>query len=295
MRALLTGSAGPLLPLLRERLRGGAELVQLGGDWQPGLAIASGDLRDPADLRAAADGADVVVADLQGLLVALEAAGMAEAELGEGLVEVTEGLAAATRAVGARRLLVLGSARAIRARAGAGEPCLDADDLRHWPRMAALRLAMDHAARAAADRAVILAPAALLGPSLPQSALTRRLHLCRAGAAPPSAVVRLSLADARDAAAAAEAALHRGRAGATYVVGSTPFWLLTLDQRVRPSAGPHRPAPPSPDDLPIGVAWERTRSRAATRDLGWWTRRPGATLADTLRAMDAVDARIGLS
>ncbi len=295
MRLLLTGEAGPLLPLLRERLRGAAELVQLGGEWMPGLAIASGDLRSQADLRAAADGADALVLDLQGALVTLSGAGLHEADLGEALVSVTEAAAGAARAVGARRLLVLGSARALVARAGANEPVLDADDLRHWPGMAALRLAMDHASLHAADLAVILAPAALLGPSLPASALTRRLHLSRACVAPPSAVVRLSLADARDASAAAEAALTRGNTGVTYVIGSTPFWLLTLDQRVKRSEGPHSPAPPSPDDLPIGVAWERVRCRAAIRDLGWWTRRPGATLADTLAAMDSRDARTGLS
>ena len=113
--------------------------------------------------------------------------------------------------------------------------------------------------------------------------------------APPSAVVRLSLADVRDVGAVAEAALTRGAPGRTYPVGSRPFWLLTLDRAVPFVGAPRSPLPALPDDLPVGVAWERAPSRAATADLGWWTRRAGRTLADTLRALDGRDARTGLS
>lgn len=293
MRLMLAGVRGPLLPVLRDRLVGAHELVQLGGAWLPGVAVATGDLGDAGDVHAAADGAETLVCDLQGALAEIEAGGAPEEALGEALEGAVAHLIEARRRVGARRLLILGSGRAVCARPERDEPHMDLDDLRHWPRLAALRRAMDLAATDPA--ALTLAPAVLLGPGLQDSALLRRLALLRAGLAPPSAVVRLSLADVRDVGAVAEAALTRGAPGRTYVVGSRPFWLLTLDRAVPFVGAPRSPLPALPDDLPVGVAWERAPSRAATADLGWWTRRAGRTLADTLRALDGRDARTGLS
>lgn len=286
MRLFLTGVSGPLAPLIRDRTRLEAELVQLGGEAPVGVVAAPGSPLDPEALREGMRGAIAVVCDLQGTLDEVREADETEPErLAEGLVLATRRLLDAARRERIRRVLVLSSARTSTLRRGPRRRALGAWALQPWPRLYALRQAED-AALEASDLAMVLAPAALLGPALTPGALLCRVLAIRAGLGLPARRVRLCLADTRDVVGAAVSALARGVPGRRYAVGSTPFWLSTFDARIS-EVSPRLPPPPPPDDLPVGVLSELPDPALATADLGWWTRRPGRTLRDTLAALDA--------
>ncbi len=261
------------------------EIVQLGGEAPVGVVAEAGGLHSEEAVSRALRGVQVVIHDLQGALDELAPPEETEPEaLATLLVEGTERLLRRARAEGVRRVIVLSSARTRGLRRGPKRPPLGADALSLWPRLYALRRAED-AALAHADLALALAPAALLGPSLPPSALLSRVLARRAGLALPARPVRLRLADVRDVLGALSSALVRGQTGQRYVLSSNAFWLSTLDARV-PEV--RRPAPPPapPDSLPVGIVWEHDEPTLAVEALGWWTRRPGGTLRDTLAELE---------
>lgn len=281
MRLLLTGVGGPLAPLFRARHLDTDELVQLGGEAPVGVARAAGALTDAEAVAAAAEGAQFLVHDALGALA--EIPGEEPEALASGLERVVDALVHAARAARARRVVYLSSARCAVLRATRRGPPLEPEDLRLWPRLYALRRAEERVL-ARCDRVIVLAPAALLGPGLHQSALLSRVHALRSGLVRGAPDVRLCLADARDVLGAIDSALVRGRAGDRYELGGSPFWLRTFDARV-PATGGRVPTPPPPDHLPVGVGWEIVDARPAAEALGWWTRRAGRTLRDTLAAL----------
>lgn len=285
MRLFLTGISGPLAPLIRDRLRPRAELVQLGGDAPVGVVAAPGTPLDGDALREGMRGAQAIVCDLHGVLRELSTPDETDHErLAAGLVEATARLLDLARLERIHRVLVVSSARTSTLRRRIRRPALAARALYPWPGLHALRQAED-LALAASDLAIVLAPAALLGPALAPSALLSRVLAIRAGLGLPARRVRLCLADTRDVVGAVESALTRGVPGRRYLVGSTPFWLATFDAHVS-EAGPRRAPPPPPDSLPVGVLSELVDPALAVEELGWWTRRPGRTLKDTLAALD---------
>lgn len=285
MRLLIAGLSGPLVPLVRERLMEQGELVQLGGVAPVGVVAAPGSLAEPAAVRDALEGVQTVVCDLLGAQDELCPADETEPDrMSERLCEGLEGLLRQSRAAGARRVVLISSARASALRRTPKKGPLPASALYPWPRLHALRAAEDMALQYG-DLSLVLAPAALLGPSLPPSALLSRVLARRAGLALPARPLRLCLADARDVTGAVVSALQRGSTGRRYLLGSSSFWLRTLDERVAERRPPLAPSPP-PDNLPVGVLWETVDSALAAAELGWWTRRPGRTLADTLAALD---------
>ncbi len=286
MRLLLTGTRGHLAALSRDRLLESEEIVQLGGVAPTGVVAAPGGLDDDGAVRAALCGAQIVIHDLQGALDELAPPAETEPEaLAALLADATARLLGAARREGVQRVIVLSSARATTLRRSPKRGPLSADALALWPRLYALRRAEDMALHYP-DLALVLAPATLLGPSLPPSALLGRVLARQAGRALPARPVRLCLADARDVIGAVVSALHRGRTGQRYLLASAPFWLRTLDAHV-PELPAAPPLAPPPDNLPVGVLWELADTTTARADLGWWTRRPGATLMDTLAALRA--------
>ncbi len=136
---------------------------------------------------------------------------------------------------------------------------------------------------------VQLVPALTLGPPPPSGphALVRALLEGRIDATPTG---RLSFVDVRDVGAAVEAAMSRdvvgerlGLAAATWSLADFFATLAELADRPAPvvdgrpwTPGVHAPVL-DPAVLPLQVASSR-----ATEALGWWTRSPVRTLADSL-------------
>ena len=285
MRLFLTGISGPLAPLIRDRLRLESELVQLGGEAPLGVVAAPGGPAEAEALREGMRGAQAVVHDLQGVLREVSDPDETEPDrLAEALVGATRALLEQARKERIRHVLVLSSARTSSLRRTPRRPALGAGSLGPWPRLHAMRQAEELALQAS-DLVTVLAPAVLLGPALPPSALLSRVLAIRAGLGLPARRVRICLADHRDVVGAAVTALSRATPGRRYLIGSTPFWLSTLDARVA-EVGPRRSPPPPPDNLPVGVLSELIDPALAMADLGWWTRRPGRTLRDTLTSLD---------
>ena len=268
MRLVFTGLAGPLAPRIRDRLMDLDEMVQVNGDSPPGVARAAADLHDVVALRQAMDGAQVLVHDALGAWDEL-----APGDRGpEGLLHATAAVLEAAHQARVRRIVYLSTSRAEAA-----------PSTGRWPALDALRGAEARARR----WAVVLAPAALVGPGLEPSAALGRALQAQARSPLPGQRRRVAIADVRDAAAAGEAALVRGTRGQRYPLSSSAFWLGTWDRaaRARPvDAGP----PPPPDlDCPFGCADAWPDPSQSASDLGFWTRRPGRTLADALDALSA--------
>ena len=258
MRILLTGAGSWLGRTLVQRLHREHHLLALGAA-PDGAVHAEGRLGDERSLRRALEGVQVVLH-------------LASATGEDG----SSGLLDAARWARVKRIVWVSHAGTLdqRGRSAALER---------------LRSASETAASCQQPVVSLLQPATLLGPGCP-SGTPPLIRAWQEGRVPVVPGGGLSFVDVRDVGGAVEAAMTRGPTGIGMPLAAAAWSfqafygaLARLEGRDAPSAdGRHWMAGVHAPELdPSGLAWQ-VDSRTAREALGWWTRSPDRTLADTL-------------
>ncbi len=319
MKVLVTGATGflgrHLLDLLLER---GDDVRAFQRSYDPqleelGIEIVEGDLTDREDVRRALDGVDAVYH----LAGRVERDPARAHEMYALHVEGTRHLLDAARELGTGRIVVASTSGTV---AVSEDPDWVADDevphadhvVRNWPyylsKIYAERVCFEHVDRHGMD-VVLMRPTLLLGPGDWRESSTGDVIAFLRGQVPFSMPGGLSFVDVRDTAEAFVAAMDRGKAGATYLLGASNMTLDAFFEELAGLAG--LPAPrghvprsaarigaffaeaaaraagktPHVDRASVDMAhhfWYVDWSRAAS-DLGFSPRDPRRTLRDTVR------------
>lgn len=246
MRILITGATGFLGSLVVERLRRSHELVLFGRRpaWVEGTSFAQGDITDRATLPQALEGCEAVI-HLAGKVSQHPDDAR---ELFDLHVRGTENVLDEAHRAGVKRVVYMSTSGTV---AVSTDPnCITnehsptpKDIVYRWPYYRTKLIAEEAAlARNAVDFQVVsLNPSVLFGPGDLLGESTRSVRMFLEGQVPVSPPGGLSFADVRDVAAAVETALHRGRGGDRYLLGSANITFHGLFERLARIA--NRPAP----------------------------------------------------
>ncbi|MEU2037643.1 NAD-dependent epimerase/dehydratase family protein [Nocardia niwae] len=237
MKVAVTGAAGylgtNLLRLLTER---GHQVTAIdravpAAAATPGLTWVRGDVLDPASMRAALDGAEVVY-HLVAVITLAEKNDLAWRVNTEGVRVVAE----AALAVGARRMVHASSIHAFDQYSCGGridenaprstDPALPVYDRSKWAGEVALRKVIDQGLDA-----VLCNPTGVFGPldySKPLSRINRTLKDAALGRVPAMIGGGFDLVDVRDVAEGLLLAGERGRTGENYLLGGSMISMLEL-------------------------------------------------------------------
>jgi dihydroflavonol-4-reductase len=255
MTAVVTGAAGHVgANLVRTLLADGVAVrAMVRGDTRAidGLPveIVRGDVLDPATLRAAFEGAEVVFHLASVITVAGDPRGVVRRTNVEGAGNV----AAACRAAGVRRLVHFSSIHAFDARPRDGvidESRDRTDETSDQPVYDRTKAAGEREILAAVERgldAVIVNPTAVLGPfDYKPSRMGRVLRRLANGRMPALVGGGFDWVDARDVCAGALAAAERGRTGERYLLSGRWTTFTELAQVVSACSGTPLPRFTSP-------------------------------------------------
>lgn len=258
MRILLTGARSWLGRTLVHRLSRDHQLLALGSPPDGAIGVA-GTLGDEPALRRALEGVQVVL--------------HLAAATGE---DGTSGVLDAAAWAGVRRVVWVGHAGTL--------------DLRgRSPALDALHRAEQRALGSAKPAVILLQPATLVGPGRPGGP-PPIIQAWRSGRVPTAPGGGLSFVDVRDVGGAVEAAMTRGPTGVGLPLAAAAWsfqgffgTLAALSDQPAPAAGTRhwQAGVDAPELDPSGLAWQ-VDSRRARTELGWWTRSPERSLADTL-------------
>ncbi|PEH76672.1 epimerase [Nocardia sp. FDAARGOS_372] len=237
MKVAVTGAAGylgsNLLPLLRER---GHDVVAIdrvtpAKSDTPGVTWVEGNVLDPASMRAALDGAEVVY-HLVAVITLADKNDLAWRVNTEGVRVVAE----AALAVGARRMVHASSIHAFDQYTCGGhidetavrstDPGLPVYDRSKWAGEVALRKVID-----AGLDAVLCNPTGVFGPldhSTPLSRINRTLRDAAQGRVPAMIGGGFDLVDVRDVAEGLILAGEQGRTGENYLLGGSMISMTDL-------------------------------------------------------------------
>jgi dihydroflavonol-4-reductase len=324
-RYLVTGATGFLgSHLVRALTADGHTVVALCRSEAPDLAsqtgvtVRRGDILDAASVRDAAAGCDGVFHCAGRVSRRAEDA----EELHRVLVEGTKSTLGACRAAGVRRAVIASTSGVVAVTKRADEVRDETaptpfDLVARWPyyrsKLYAERAAME---LAQPDFAVVsVNPSLLLGPGDVHGSSTGDVVKFIEGKIPFVPGGGLSFVDARDAARAMVLAMDKAASGARYLVGGANLTFEAFFgrlERISGVAAPrlkvpripllaragaelleraarHLPIEPAVDPISAEMAqyfWYVDSSRAKT-ELGWISRDPGETLADTVEDLRA--------
>lgn len=250
MKVAVTGAAGylgtNLLPLLVER---GHEVVAIDRlaprqSTEPHVTWVSADVLDPASMRSALDGAEIVY-HLVAVITLAEQNDLAWRINTEGVRVVAE----AARTVGARRLVHASSIHAFDQYSCGGridersvrstDPALPVYDRSKWAGEKELRTVIDLGLDA-----VICNPTGVFGPrdnGTPMSRINRYLRDAARGRIPAMIDGGFDLVDVRDIARGLVLAGEHGRTGENYLLGGEMISMVELCRRTATHAGKKGP------------------------------------------------------
>jgi dihydroflavonol-4-reductase len=323
-RYLVTGATGFLGGhLARALLRHGHEVVAFARTSdrdleRQGVIPRRGDVLEAAHVRDAAAGCDGVF-HCAGFV-------SRDPNDAEALFQVhvvgTKTVLSACREAGVRRAVVASTSGIVAVSDDPDRIATEADEapigmLQRWPYYRAKWLA-EHAALASNGdgfEVVCVNPTLLLGPGDARKSSTEDVALFLEGKLPAVPAGGLSFVDVRDAAEAMRLAMEKGRAGERYLVGACNMTLRAFFEKVARVSGKNTlvvPLPRAPEvatfayglleraakrlgrELPVDPVsfdmaqryWYLDATKAET-ELGWSSRDPLDTLADTVRDLEA--------
>ncbi|MFN3597403.1 MAG: NAD-dependent epimerase/dehydratase family protein [Rubricoccaceae bacterium] len=308
--ALVTGATGFVgAVLVRQLLADGVPVrilrraespMDLLGDAAARVEHATGDVTDPASVRAAAEGADVVyhAAAFVGFGGRRDTARLHAVN-----VEGTAHVANAALAAGVRRLVHTSSIAAL------GRPATPRlapiDEAAAWApsRVNTAYAASKHAAEMEVQRAiaegldaVIVNPAVVFGPGRPGEGTFAIAEKVAAGRMPAAPSGGTCVVDVEDVAAGMRAAAARGATGERYILGAENRTWMDLLTTLARALGVRPPRTTVPLPLALALAAASEAAAALTRRRALLTRETARTSGHFYRYSGARAAReLGLA
>ena len=317
MRILVTGATGFLgTHLTGELTSHGHDVVALsrkGGSFGEHVVVRKGDVLDAGSIKDAAAGCEIVM-HCAGKV-------SRDPDQAEALQRVhvmgTRTVLAACKEAGVRRAVIASSSGTVAVGSDPDHIAAETDEtpialINKWPYYRAKLFAERAALEASSNdfEVVSINPTLLLGPGDKEGSSTTDVRLFlerKIPAVPPGG---LSYVDARDAATAMRLAMEKGRAGERYLIGACNLTIREFFARLERLSGVKSPVLPMPRAPELSRAGAKLLERAmgkvglklpvdpvslemsqyfwyldsakAEAELGWSSRDPMETLADTV-------------